>query len=426
MSQYASKLRLLARQAYEYTVPLVIMEMTRQKRLERIQYVNTFDHARKLLNHKSRVVTTPNNDTLYSDAWIDLTEGPVNIILPKTGDRYFSLALMDMYTNNFAVLGSRTTGGDGGAFTLVGPRASAEGLSSNVIRAPTPHVWALARILVEGEDDLDYARAIQNELVIESENKRPELLEQAISRFVSWDEYFLWANQLLKQHRPPATDLNVLQRIAPLGVGPDISFDPKCFGSEQAGAIQAGIEDAQGELVEAQGERGSIINGWTYTPYNTGVFGQDYRYRAVIAVGGLGALPPEEAMYMRAVGEENQGLFDGSELWRLHFYPDQIPPVEAFWSLTLYEPTVDGRFFFYPNSLNRYAISDRTSGLTFNDDGSLDIWVGHPSPGKGREDNWLPAPSGHFMLNFRAYMPRSSLINREYVLPALALSSKKF
>ena len=151
-------LRTAAREAFIYTLPLVEVATTRQRGLGFGHRMGVFTHVRHLANHKHRAVTTPNNDTLYSTAQIDLSAGPVTIALPETGDRYFSLALMDAYTNNFCILGTRTTGPDGGAFRLVGPRDAAEGW--NVVRAPTDHVWALARVLVDGPHDLEAARHV--------------------------------------------------------------------------------------------------------------------------------------------------------------------------------------------------------------------------------------------------------------------------
>ncbi len=413
-------LKAVAFEAYIYTVPLVVMQTTRQQRLGR-RGPNAFNHARKLLNHKSRIVTTPNNDTLYSDAWLDLSHGPVTITLPPTGERYCSLALMDMFTNNFAVLGTRTTGNDGGVFTVVGPTDAIDPAWVNVVRAPTPNVWALARILVDGPEDLEAACAVQDGLIIDAPAASLEMPDEpkCAPRSAPWQEYFAAANWLLRRQRPPATDGALLRRIASLGIGPDQQFDPQRFNAEESAAIEAGVRAAREFLLRAQGERDKAIQGWVYQRHNNGNFGQDYAYRAVIAVGGLGALPIEEATYMRPEGEDSDGLLDGSKTWRLHFSRDQLPPVHAFWSLSLYEPTEDGMFFFYANPLWRFAIGDRTPGLKYNDDGSLDIWISHADPGKDRQSNWLPAPNGKFTVAFRAYIPDAAMIQGLYRLPAL-------
>lgn len=412
-------LRDLAKQAYLYTVPLVIMEMTRKWRIGK--GANTFNHARKLLNHRSRWVTTPNNDTLYSDAWLDLSQGPITITVPATGERYFSLAFMDMYTNNFAILGTRTTGGDGGTYTVVGPdEAIPEGVD-NVVRAPTPRVWALARVLVDGPEDLADACAVQDGLFIgEGATTEDVAPGDPVLRDTPWHEYLAAANRLLRREPPPVTDQGMLRKIAPLGIGPDQHFDAGRFDDEQARAVEDGVEAAKDFLVTVQGARGAVVDGWTYPSARTGDFGQDYLLRAVIAVGGLGALPVEEAMYMRADGDQTRGLFDGNSNYRLHFPAGEMPPLNSFWSLSLYEAMDDGQFFFADTPLRRYALGDRSPGLTWNEDGSLDIWIGADHPGEGREGNWLPSPAAPFALFFRGYMPKSSLRNGGYRLPRVA------
>ena len=416
-----AELRDLAKRAYLYTVPLVIMEMTRKWRIGK--GANAFNHARKLLNHRSRWVTTPNNDTLYSDAWLDLSRGPITITVPATGERYFSLAFMDMYTNNFAILGTRTTGGDGGRYTIVGPDQAIPDDAEEVVRAPTARVWALARILVDGPDDLADACAVQDGLYVNPEASPDDVTPgDPVLRDAPWREYLAAANALLRREPPPVTDQGVLRQIAALGIGPDQRFDAERFDSEQARAIEEGVQAAKDFLVTVQGSRGAVVEGWTYPSARTGDYGQDYLLRAVIAVGGLGALPVEEAMYMRADGDQERGLFDGTSNYRLHFPAGEMPPLNSFWSLSLYEAMDDGQFFFADTPLRRYALGDRSPGLTWNDDGSLDIWIGADNPGEVRENNWLPSPATPFALVFRGYMPKSALRNNAYRLPLVQRS----
>jgi hypothetical protein len=147
-----------------------------------------------------------------------------------------------------------------------------------------------------------------------------------------------------------------------------------------------------------------------------GNFGTDYELRAQVAVGGLAALPPEEAMYLPI--RPPAGV-DGSRLVRLHFAADALPPVDAFWSLTLYQPTADGQLFFIENPIGRYAIGDRTKGLVKNFDGSLDIWIGADDPGPERRPNWLPAPKGPYSLNLRGYLPKKTMIDGRWKPPPL-------
>jgi hypothetical protein len=409
-----SDLRTAAREAFVYTLPLVEVATTRQRGMGLGQRMNAFTHIRNLANHKHRAVTTPNTDTLYSTAHIDLSAGPVTITLPGMGERYVSLALMDAYTNNFAILGTRTTGPDGLTFRLLGPGDAAE--DGTVVRAPTNHVWALARILVEGPHDLDVAREAQ--AGISMQGPACECPGPYAARTAGWADYFAGAAALLAANPPPVTDLAILRTMAPLGL-PN-GFDPGRFSAAQVAEIEAGL--AEGRAVVRGGgglAGGAPVDGWTYPTARLGDFGQDYGLRGTVALGGLAALPPVEAMYMQAQGPDAHGLFDGTKAWRLHFPANAPIPVNSFWSLSLYEAMHDGQFFFTDNPLGRYAVGDRTPGLTKNADGSLDIWMGHADPGGARSANWLPAPAGPFALFLRAYLPKPELLDGRYRLPAV-------
>jgi hypothetical protein len=408
--QHLDALTAAAKAAWIFTLPLVEVATTRARGLARGTPLNVLGHMRNLANHKARAVTTPNNDTLYTTAQIDLGHGPVTLSLPASGERYISLALMDAYTNNFAILGTRTTGGEGGHFTLVGPAEAAEG--AKVVRSPTRHVWALARILVDGPEDLDAARAVQHGISLQGP---PAPAPEPIApRSAPWAEYFTTAARLMAENPPPATDLAILRAMAPLGLG---DFDPARFSAEEVAAIEAGVAEARQAVRSGGLGGGGVVDGWSYPSPGLGDFGQDYMQRAAVALNGLAALPAVEAMYMRAHGDLPGALFSGGAAWRLHFPADRMLPVNSFWSLSLYEATDDGQFFFTDNPLNRYAIGDRTPGLTFGDDGSLDIWIGHEHPGAGRDSNWLPAPQGPFALFMRAYLPKLELLDGRYRLP---------
>jgi hypothetical protein len=406
-------LRTAARAAYIYALPLIEIATTRQRGQGLGHRMGVFAHVRHLANHKHRAVTTPNNDTLYSTAQIDLSAGPVTITLPATGERYFSLALMDAYTNNFAILGTRTTGPDGGTFRLVGPGEVVEGW--NVIRSPTNHVWALARILVDGPHDLEAAREVQAGLSMQGPAAEPP--GPFAARSADWREYFASAATLMAANPPPVTDLAILRTIAPMGLAD--GFDPSRFSEAEVAEIEAGVAEARSEVRKGGLGGGSYVQGWSYPSSRLGDFDQDYAYRAAVALSGLAALPPAEAMYMRAEGQGARDLLDGTKAWRLHFPADRPLPVNSFWSLSLYEATDDGQFFFTDNPLDRYAIGDRTPGLTTNPDGSLDIWIGHADPGPKRASNWLPAPDGPFAVFLRAYLPKPELLDGHYRLPPI-------
>jgi len=404
-----------AREAWLYALPLIEIATTRARGQALGHSMGAFSHVRSLANPRHRAVTTPNNDTLYSTAQIDLSAGAFSLTLPAAGERYLSLALMDAYTNNFAILGTRTTGQEGGTFRLVGPDDAppadlADG--TQVLRSPTNHVWALARILVDGPDDLEAARQVQ--AGISAQGPPCPAPGPYASRAADWPQYFASAAALMAANPAPASDLALVRRIAPLGLFE--GFDPTRFSAAQVADIEAGVAQAQAQAKKGGLGGEAFIEGWSYPSSHLGDFGQDYAYRAAVALSGLAALPPAEAMYMRAQGDLKGDLFDGAKLWRLHFPADDHLPVNGFWSLSLYEATKDGQFFFTDNPLNRYAIGDRTPGLARNDDGSLDIWMSHEEPARERRSNWLPAPAGPFALFMRAYLPKPQLLEGRYRL----------
>ena len=412
-------LKAVAREAYLYTLPLIEMEIVRARMIAAGAAQNTMYARRVLADHTSRGVTSPNNDTLYGSAWLDLTQGPVHVTLPDFGKRYFSLQLMDFYTNSFAVLGTRTTGSTAETFTLIGPN-DASPAQGNVLRAPTARVWALARTLVDGPHDIEAANKAQAGVTVSGPRVEPGTAHQTFAKGrepnAPWRDYFSEAGRLLAEHKPPATDLAIRKRIAPLGLGAD--FSPDKFNADQQASIEAGVTEARALVIDPR-FRGNALDGWYYPGATLGNFGQDYIARAIVARTGLAALPREEAMYMRPTGDGGNALYDGRKAWRIHFDAGKLPPVDAFWSLTMYERTADGQSFFTQNPINRYAIGDRTAGLKTNADGSLDVWIGHDHPGPERASNWLPAPAGPFTMTLRAYLPKPELLSGAYRLPPM-------
>ena len=387
-----------ARDLWLYGLPIIEMATTRKRHLSRGLKQNTLQHSRALADHTARTVTSPNNDTLYSLAWLDLTQGPATFTAPVTGDRYWSAAFMDMYSNNNAVLGLRTAGGAGGTWTVVGPGQTGSG--PNLVRCATPHVWLLIRTLIDGPEDLQAVHAVQNGFRLTG----PAGVAPAAyaERNASPVDYFDSLNRLLQSDPPPATDGRILARL-------------NAFKPDGAG-VAGGVQQARDIAKLAEG-RQAFIQGWSYTKSDLGDFGQDYLYRALVALSGLAALPVVEAMYLRSQGERENSYW-GDGLYRLSI-PAQMP-VGAFWSLSMYEQTPDGQRFFTENPLGRFAIGDRTKGLKRNADGSLDVWIARTDPGGDRSANWLPAPkAGPFNMTMRLYLPRPEVLDGRWRMPAI-------
>jgi hypothetical protein len=403
-------LRAAARDAFIFGLPLIEMATTRARALTVPgAALNRFTHARNLAGPESRGVTAPNNDTLYSSAWLDLTQGPVTLTVPPTDKRYISIAGMNMYTDNDFVLGTRTNGGSGGVFTIVGPGQTAKG--PRVVRLATPHGWLLARILVDGADDLPAVRRVQDGLRLTGPAGLPP------PRYAARQDNALAVlgsiGALMRADPPLARDAAAVRRMAPVS-----NTDAARFTEAAVREIEAGVAEARTAI--RAGLPGRPVQGWNYPPAGLGMYGADYLFRARVALGGLAALPAAEAMYMHPEADRGR-MFTGPGPYVLHFAKGQLPPVDGFWSLTMYEGTPEGQFFLVKNPANRYSIGDRTPGLKTNADGSLDIWIARADPGGDKSANWLPAPAeGPFTLSFRAYLPRAALRDGRYRLPAMA------
>ncbi len=272
------------------------------------------------------------------------------------------------------------------------------------------------KTLVDGPQDLPAVHKIQDQLRLSGPaGVRPAKVYA--DRHSPALEYFASLAELLKSDQPPATDGVLFGRAAPLGLTAVGGFDPRRFDAAAVAEIEAGVAEARKAI---EGIRpGASIQGWTYPRHTLGYFHQDYLFRAAVAVIGLAALPPAEAMYMQPVADKGR-IFDGTGPYRMHFPAGQMPQVNAFWSLTMYRPTKDGQFFLVENPIKRYSIGDRTPGLRKNADGSLDLWIARSDPGGDKSANWLPAPAdGPFSLSFRAYLPTADFQDGRYRLPAL-------
>ncbi|MEY3235524.1 MAG: hypothetical protein RL230_2795 [Pseudomonadota bacterium] len=391
---------------YIYGLPVLEMARARQRTIG--SAANQWRHVRRLADASSRRVTTPNNDTLYSSAWLDLRKGPVELTYPQVLDRYVSIAILDMFTNNFVVLGPGQTLGQSGRVRLVAPN---ERSSGDEIVAPTPWVWAQVRTLVSGPDELGIAHQIQDGLrIVGTPSPPPDPVPATVDDF----EELQAIVGLLAAEAPPLSGEHQLRArwerggITPLGLA--------VATASQRGAAVRGIQDARKRIAERLAVS-TPISGWIYPEAGLGDFRTDYLYRASIATWGLGALPLREAAYFRAVAQDGQTTFPANKSFMLRFGPEGAPPAKAFWSLSLYEAQEDGRLFFAQNSLGRYAVGDRTPGLLTEADGSLTIWIGSRDPGEGRRSNWLPASGARFALVLRAYNPDPSLLNGKYLLP---------
>lgn len=403
-------LRAAARDAYVFGLPMLEFARVRQRTLGAGLPPNRFNHARQLSGPEARTVTTPNNDTLYSNAFLDLAGGPITLTLPATGERYQSVALMDAWTNNVAVLGTRTTGPGGATVVVVGPNTPLPEGAQGVVRSPTRWIWALGRTLVDGPADLPGAHAAQDGLKLSGGAPGPKPAAITVARDGDPLAVLSAISALVREDPPLAEDWRMRAAAAPALR----DYSTVRMTAEGVAALNAGLADAR-QALRGGGLGGGGEGGWSYPRANLGAFRQDYGYRAAVAMNGLAALPREEAMYMRpAVGP---GELTGD--WRLRLPAGGIP-LDGFWSLTMYEVDPAGQLWLVDNPLKRYAIGDRTPGLKVAADKSVELRLGPTDPGPALRSNWLPAPrSGKFTVVLRTYLPRPALLDGRWKLPPL-------
>ena len=225
-------------------------------------------------------------------------------------------------------------------------------------------------------------------------------------------EFFTYACEAMLVNPPHASDFSVLSRIANLGLVPGQRFEPGRFDSGARDEIEAGATAARETIAGNVANIGAHANGWALATDTIGVYGNAYLKRATIALGGLGANPPEDAVYPVLLADSDGDPINGDQNYLVHFDVDALPPVDAFWSITMY----DSEGFQTPNELNRFAIGDRDP-LSYNPDGSLDIFIQHSNPGPDHEANWLPAPSGALGITMRLYAPRQEVLNGTWTPP---------
>jgi len=396
---------------------------------------NELHHARELLGPETQFVS-PNNDTLYIVAPLDLRSGPLLLEVPETGSRYYVLQMIDAWTNNFAYVGTRSHGGEAGRFLFVAPGYGGEmPAGTTLIECPTDVALIVGRIQVDGEADLPAVRALQDQFSLrplEGSGPAPEGVpkgEPGVSEELAWWET---VRVELAAFPPPAEDEPFLAAIAALGLGesssPYVDPDP-----ELVKVLVEGEAQGRAQIEQLAKGGGAGPNGWTsglhffdYNSYRLG-FGtidsdewkiadpkRAYATRAVAARLGLFGNHGYEADYEIVFTDADGEPLDGANSYELHL--SEPPPVSAFWSLTMYNVP---KFLLVDNPIDRYSIGDRTPGLVQGEDGSLTIYMQSTSPGPEKEANWLPTPAGQFRPVMRMYGPKAPVLDGSYQLPSI-------
>jgi hypothetical protein len=418
-------------EAYIYAYPLVTMELTRRTMTNTVKAEGTkapmgeFVRMREYPNAQFRDVTAPNADTLYTQAWVDVSREPWVLSIPDMKGRYFLFPMLDGWTNVFQDPGKRTTGTGAQKYAITGPGWKGK-LPPGVTeyKSGTGIVWILGRIYCTGTpEDYKAVHALQDKVTIvplSSYGKAyaapPGKVDSSINpkesvrdRVNAMDaaSYFALFAELLKTNPPAAADAPMVAKLASIGIVPGKSFDAARLDPAVARGIAEAPKPAQDKIM-AQMKEGIVTgamkleDGWLFTT-RTGLYGTDYLQRALITAIGLGANRPQDAVYPTSEGPDVLKKYDGKNKYVMHFDKGKTPPADGFWSLTMY----DAQYFFVDNPLNRYTLSQRNA-LKANPDGSVDLYIQRESPGKDKESNWLPAPTGQFILMMRLYWPKET------------------
>ena len=430
--------RAIAREAYIYANPVVdsyrILYATFVDRNdpEFKASWNEILNLPRVYTHEDKAVQTPNSDTPYSWLGLDLRAEPVVLTVPPIEeDRYFSIQLIDLYTHNFDYIGSRTTGNTGGSFLLAGPGwkgDTPEGITK-VIRSETELMLALYRTQLLNPDDLENVKAIQAQYRAEPlsaflGNPSPEAAP-AIDFIapISQDEIrespkvFEQLNFVLQFCPTHPSEEELMKRFARLNIGAGKTFDWDVFPPDIQKAISQGIADAWedfGELKE-KADAGEISSGDAFGTREH--LQNNYLNRMAAAVLGIWGNSEEEAMYPAYYVDADGEKLDGSHRYTLRFAPDQLPPVEAFWSLTMYELPAS---LLTDNPLDRYLLnSPMLEDFVRDDDGGITLYLEHESPGQDKEANRLPAPAGPFSAILRLYWPKKEALDGTWTMPPL-------
>ena len=426
----------LAQTLADYAYPLVIMKISRDLMLNSPLRPRTPDNHlilfKQLAQPENTAVVLGNRDTLYTVAWIDLSEGPVAFSIPDMGDRYFVMPLLDAWTNTFESLGSRTTG-EGAQRYVLYRRGEAE---PNVpgytpIEAPTSMVWLTGRIEVQGDSDLSAAQKIQSqyEMISFSEgltgtdpfqDREPTFVGAQIglpvphSLGMSASDYYDTFLEMLSTNPPLPADQTFVETVA-----------AKLFDIESVDAfsdvepsvqelLTAGLTHQQSYLQATFAEGSAQDKPWILNKQEMGTWGTDYATRAYWAVWGLGANLVEDAIYGVTQLDANLDQLSGKQRYEMYFQPGDIPQVRGFWSLTAYD--IEG--YLEQNEWRRYQVGQNYD-IQPDSQGGLRIVLSSTKPANVGEENWLPVPVGDFKLLFRMYWPDPSVLAPSYELPSI-------
>jgi len=434
----AAEVRAIAKEAYIYGFPLVddyrinYAYFVDTKTPEYKGSWNQIVNIPRVYTPADTAVQSPNSDTPYSWLGLDLRAEPMVLTVPPIEkDRYFSVQLIDAYTFNFDYIGSRTTGNDGGSFLVAGPGWKGETPKGvkKVFRSETEFVFPAYRTQLFNPDDLDNVKKIQAGYKVELLSAFLGQPAPAAAPAIDFIkpltpdeerkslEFFNELNFILQFCPTVPSETELMARFAKIGVGAGKTFDASTLSTEMKTAIEQGMADAWVDLdnLKKKIDVGEVTAGDLFG--TRAYLKNNYLYRMAAAVLGIYGNSKQEAMYpVYAIDEAGQKL-DGANRYTVRFASGQLPPVNAFWSLTMYELPAS---LLVANPINRYLInSPMLPQLVKDADGGLTLYVQNESPGKDKEPNWLPAPKGPFVIYMRLYWPKQEALDGTWKQPPM-------
>ncbi|MNF29241.1 hypothetical protein D3C84_99390 [compost metagenome] len=416
----------LAQQAYVFAYATAEHNKVLEAIAAKLPYNTLYSEAR-LLGPDDTKVVSPNNDTFYSRALLDLRGEPMVLQVPVVEGRYYSFQLIDMRTDNLDYIGTRATGTEAGRYLIAGPdwKGDVPAGFAGVIRSPSRLLFLLGRTEVKGEADQAAAAQVLKGYALQPLSKAlgsapPALAKLQLPAYQNSKQgsavaLFDSFNRLATLHEWSPVERRQLDRYGEIGIKPGSAFNPPAALAE---AIARGAEAGREQVRAASSKVSREQTGWFRSPANVGKFGADDLTRAAVAWRYIYANDAVEALYPMALNDTQGQPLDGNHTYRLHFAAGQLPPVDAFWSLTLYDGTTQ---LLAANPLKRYALGDRSPGLEYDPDGGLTLTLQANAPAAG-QGNWLPTPPGPFNLILRLYLPQQPALDGRYPLPTIIRS----
>lgn len=418
-------------EAYVYAYPAVILELTRRTSLNpqkdgtEVKKTNTLYHTTALADASFRHVVAPNIDTVYSQAWLDLSQGALVFEKPEL-DRYVSIAFLDAYTNCENIIGTGGDGNQAARYLITGPDFTEEiPKDYKRIALPTNKSWVIIRTIINGKEDVEAVKEIQSKLQFAIYGKakqeiiygsyHPELDFKPVVQInqLSLAEFFTIFNELLEQNTDKYAPIEKLEKWKIYGIGPDESFsDLEEIRELEAAVKEKFLKETSGGVTE-----GDKVNQWSYPDAAIGIYKTDYLLRANVARNGLGANPVTMCVYPSVYTDAQGAPLDGKKRYQIHFEKGQLPPVRehGFWSITLYDSK---ERYLVENEIHRYGINDRDI-LKENEDGSIDILIQQERPEEELISNWLPSGKEAFNLVLRIYLTKDEVITGKWLPPVI-------